>query len=73
MKYNASDMPGAGNEIIYQIICWVVITADSICIKTSTDDDVDLIKDIHSDIFMSLSKLAWDWKTFIKRKIQFGK
>ena len=72
MKYSAPGTPEAGNRIIYQIICWVAIITDSIYIKTSINDDVNLIKDIYSGISMLLSKLVWDWKIFIKEKIQFG-
>ena len=36
----------------------VVIIADSIYIETFTDDDVDLVEDIYSNISMSLFELA---------------
>ena len=72
LKYGAPGMPETGNRIIYWIVCWVAIIADSVYIKTSADDGVNLIKGICNDIFMSLFKLIWDWKIFIKGKIQFG-
>ena len=73
MKYNASGTSGTRNGIIYWIVYWVAIIVDSVYVKTSADDGVDLVKDIYNSIFISLFKLAWDWKMFIKEKIQFGK
>ena len=73
LKYGAPNTPGAGNGMIYQIVCWVTIIADSVCVETSADDGVDSIKDVYSGISMSLFELVWDWKMFIKEKIQFGK
>ena len=69
LKYGASGTPEAGNRIIYWIVYWVAIIADSVCVKTSADDDVDLIKGVCNGIPISLFELVWDWKMFIKGKI----
>ena len=66
-------MPETRNRMIYWTVCCVAIIADSVCVKTSINNDVNSIKDVHNDIFMSLFELIWDWKMFIKEKIQFGK
>ena len=59
--------------MIYQIVYWVAIIADSVYVETSTNDDINSVKDIYNNIFILLSKLAWYWKMLIKEKIQFRK
>ena len=69
MKYSAPDTPGAGNGMIYWIVCWVIIVVDSVYVETSADNNVDLIKGVCSSISILLFELVWDWKMFIKGKI----
>ena len=69
LKYSAFDISGAGNRMIYQIVYWVAIIADSVYVETSTNDDVNSIKNIYSSISISLFEFIQDWKTFIKEKI----
>ena len=73
LKYDASDMSEAENEIRYWIVCCVVIVDDSVWTEMSAENVSECIEDVLNDswfllvdfLLISLSELAQEWDVFI--------
>ena len=73
LKYDASDMFEAENEIRYQIVCCIIIVNDSVWIETSADNVLECVEDVFNASYFllvdflsfSLSELTQEWDIFI--------
>ena len=73
LKYDASDMSEAENEIKYQIICCIIIVNDSVWTEMSADDILECVENVLNAncsllvdfLSFSLSELTQEWDILI--------
>ena len=78
LKYSASDMSGAGNDIRYQTVCSCdccqsLIIDDSVCVEASADDVTEDVLNACcssvNDLLILLFELVWEWDVLMQRNV----